>query len=264
MMNNRKKLDISNEGHRKRFFDRVEKCGTSGLSDHELIEGILFFVFPRRNTNDIAHAVMDRFGSIRGLLDASEAEMMSVPMFGKRCAMLFAFIAELMRRYFRVSGKKEVFNTVEKVGEFFVSRYICVGTEKTYMLLLNNSMRYIDCVLVGEGSINSVAFDAKRAYQYAFERKAANVIIAHNHPEGIAIPTEDDNRTTAMLANGFGCLGINLVEHFIIAGDRYLPIMRNSHNVSMRRTAEERMIFGAGEYTVGKAESIKYGTTQNP
>lgn len=258
MMDSRKKLKTSNEGHRKRFFERVEKCGASTLSDHELIEGTLFFVFPRRNTNDIAHAIMDRFGSIKGLLDASEAEIMSVPMVGKRCAVLFAFIAEIMRRYFRVSGKKETFDTVEKVGEFFMSRYICVGTERVYMLLLNNSMRYIDCVLIGEGSINSVAFDAKRAYQYAFERKAANVIIAHNHPGGIAIPTEDDSRTTAMLANGFGCLGINLVEHFIIAGDRYLPLIRSSHNISMKKTAEERLKFGANEYTVGRSEKIKY------
>lgn len=248
--------EISHDGHRERVFDKVEAYGLGALNDHELLELYLFGSYRRRNTNDIAHALIDRFGSLKGVIDASQGELRSVKMVGRKSAIHINIVAEMMRRYLRINESKERFDSVGKVGSYFVNRFVGEGSERVYLLLLDNSMRFIDCSLVGEGSVNSVTFDKTRAFRTAFEHSASNVILAHNHPGGIAVPSEDDIRTNAILANGFGCLGINLVEHFVIADDRYTPIMRNSQNPAVRKSAEDALAMEDVKYISGKAEGM--------
>ena len=126
------------------------------------------------------------------------------------------------------------------------------GREKVFVMLLDNSMCLISSEMLFDGSVNSAALDTKKIYKFAFENNAANVIIAHNHPSGTVIPSEDDIRTTSIISEGLGCLGINLAEHFVVTGDRYMPIMRNSHNSSIRKNAEEHLRMDLESFSGGK------------
>ncbi len=238
-----------NYGHRKRIRAKVKKHGIGVLADHELIEFLLFNLYPRRNTNDIAHNLLNKFGSLKNILKADSNELCSVPLVGESCAMFFDAACELYRRALTEKEDKESFDTVQKVGEYFTHLFFGEGKEKVFVMLLDNSMCLISCKMIFEGTINSASFDFKKIYQFAFENNAANVIIAHNHPSGTVIPSEDDIRTTAMILEGLGCLGINLTEHFVISEDRYMPIMRNSHNSIIRRNAEERLSFSTDNYS---------------
>lgn len=241
----------TNYGHRKRIRDKVKKHGIGVLCDHELVEFLLFNLYPRRNTNDIAHSLIERFGSVRGILTADKKELCTVPLVGDGCAMFFDATCELYRRALTEKDEKEPFDTLQKVGEYFVHRFFGEGREKVCIMLLDNAMNLIACEMLFEGSVNSAALDNKKIYKFAFENNAANVIIAHNHPLGIVIPSEDDIRTTELLSEGFGCLGINLTEHFVVSGDRYMPIMRNSHNSRVRKNAEEHLRMDMENYSGG-------------
>ncbi len=241
----------TNYGHRKRIRDRVKKHGIGVLCDHELIEFMLFNLYPRRNTNDIAHSLIERFGSVHGILTADKNELCSVPLVGESCSMFFDAVCEIYRRALTEKNTKEPFDTLQKVGEYFVHRFFGEGREKVCIMLLDNAMHLISCEMIFEGSVNSAALDTKRIYKFAFENNAANVIIAHNHPSGTVIPSEDDIRTTALISEGLGCLGINLCEHFVVSDDRYMPIMRNSHNSSIRNNAEKSLIMDMENYSGG-------------
>ncbi len=249
-MNNNQKH--SNYGHRKRIRDKVKKHGIGVLCDHELVEFLLFNLYPRRNTNDIAHNLIERFGSIRGILTADEKELCTVPLVGESCALFFDAACEIYRRALTENDSKEPFDTIQKVGEFLVHRFFGEGREKVFVMLLDNSMCLISSEMLFDGSVNSAALDTKKIYKFAFENNAANVIIAHNHPSGTVIPSEDDIRTTSIISEGLGCLGINLAEHFVVSGDRYMPIMRNSHNSSIRKNAEEHLRMDLESFSGGK------------
>ena len=241
-------------GHRKRMRDKFSQMSPSCFEDHEIVEMLLYYVFTRHNTNEMAHELLDRFGSIKGLLDATSEELMDVPMIGEKAAMLVQLVSELLRRYYTGIDKREHFSSIDKIGRFFAYKFAGIGVESVCALLLDNSLGFIDCKMVYQGSVNSAKFDLDKLYQYAFSKKAANVIVAHNHPRGLTIPSEDDKAITRILAQGFGHLGINLAEHIIVSGERFLPIMRNSEDAFLRKMSEDRLDFEKVEYMTGRID----------
>ncbi len=253
-INNKSNHNNRHIGHRSRMRNKFLNVSPESFEDHELIEMLLYYVNARQNTNDIAHCLLDRFGTVRDLLEASHSELMDVSGVGERTSMLFMLTSELMRRYHTCVDKKERFNTIDKIGKFFVYKFVGMSVEAVYALLLDNSLGFIDCKLIYEGSVNSARFDTDKLYQYAFSKRAANVIIAHNHPRGLAIPSEDDKNITRILAQGFDHLGINLLEHIIVAGERFLPVMRNSEDTYLRRLSEDKLAFEKIEFMTGKID----------
>jgi len=243
-------------GHRARMRKKFFSSPAESFADHEILEMFLYGVFRQKDTNEIAHKLLSHFGSLKGVLDASPEELSSVPMIGEQSVLHIRLTTELMRRYFAEGVEKEKFDSIEKVGEFFAAKYIGTDVETVYALLLDNSLKFIDSKMIYEGSVNSARFDLNKIYRYAFSKNASNVIVAHNHPGGIAIPSGDDKATTYNLITGLSNLGINLIEHFIVAGERYMPIMRNSEDLAVRKISEDTLSFEKIEYMTGKNELL--------
>lgn len=231
------------KGHRERMKQKVLNGAVKSFSDHELLEYFLYGVYTRKNTNDIAHSIIEHFGDMKGVLEASPDELQNVPEVGPAAAAYISALSELICRYFSQGEPKKNMNIMEDIGEFFIGQFFGKKNECICILLLDNSMKYVDSRLFDEGSINSAKFDMKKLYKYAFGRNASKVIIAHNHPGGIAIPSEADRITTVNIATAFSNLGIELVEHFVIADGRYVPIMRNSQMFKQRKASEELLRF---------------------
>ena len=231
------------KGHRERMKQKVLKGAIKSFSDHELIEYFLFGVYKRKNTNDVAHSIIEHFGDLKGVFEASPDELLSVPDVGPAAAAYISALSELICRYFSEGQPKKNMNIMEDIGEFFIRQLHGKKNECVCILLLDNAMKYIDSRVFDEGSINSARFDMKKLYRYAFGKSASRVIVAHNHPGGVAIPSEADKITTVNLATAFSNLGIDLVEHFVIADSRYIPIMRNSQMFKQRKASEELLRF---------------------
>ena len=105
-------------GHRARIREKYKNSGFDSFSDYEMLEILLYSVQSRRNTNDIAHVILDNFGSLRDVLNATREELLELPDVGDGSAMIINAVSELMRRYYAASDVKERFNTIDKVGEF--------------------------------------------------------------------------------------------------------------------------------------------------
>ncbi len=241
-------------GHRERMYNKFLVSGFEGFPDHELIEMLLYSVIPRGNTNEQGHALLDRFGSIRGVVDASFEDIVNLPSVGEKSAMYIKLVAEFLRRYHSSNTKKDKFSTFEKVGAFFVRKYIGMNKETVYVLLLDNALNYIDCKDIYEGTVNGANLEIQKIAQYAYSKNATNVIIAHNHPGGILIPSFEDRQATLHLMNALETLGIDLVEHFIVSGKEYFPIMQNSDLYRMREKATEKLGGIAVEVIKGEAD----------
>ena len=234
-------------GHRQRMLEKLTKYGAEHFENHELFEMLLFYSIPRVNTNEIAHRLTDRFGSVRGILDADIDELCSIEGVGRKSAELIKLVAEM---HLRCSTEKidttKQFTKYSQVCEYLNTKYIGVSKEIVYLLIFNNSMRLIATEKIGEGTANSVALRSDMVLRCAYSYNSVNVILAHNHPGGKAIPSGEDITATGLIKNHIAAYGVNLIEHFIVADGKCTPIIhgnkadvKKEHEATVMATLKE-------------------------
>lgn len=217
------------DGHRARMRARFKASGGNAFAEHELFEMLLYYSLPRRDTNELAHKLMEEFGSLSGVLEA-ESDALARLFEGKENSVfLLQLVGELTRRYtaekLMPKGSAPVFDTPEKIAAYMVPRYVGVKVERAYMLLFDNGMRLLDCIHIGDGSVSGVMLSVRMIAERAYQKRAAAVVLTHNHPDGLAIPSGEDIRVTRQLEEALRLLEIPLVEHFIFTSDAYVPIL---------------------------------------
>ena len=215
------------ENHRKRMKERFLREGITHFEPHNVLELLLFYAIPQKDTNELAHTLINRFGSLTGVFEASYADLMEVDGVKEHTATLIKLIPALAQRYVAESNSVQghFLPTIEKIGEYFKAKYIGTTKETVYLLLMDNKYKVIDCVKMHEGSVNSSAITMRKLIETAIEHKASTAVLAHNHPAGLPIPSPDDIFTTNEIARAFALMGINFPAHILVAGDKYINIV---------------------------------------
>ena len=214
------------EKHRERVKKRFLSSGLDDFAPHNVLELLLFYAIPQKDTNEIAHLLLDRFGSLDKVFDASVEELKEIKGISDHSATLIKLIPALSRRY-AIEKNKEglVFNNVDTMGQYFVSQYIGVTVETVLLLLLDNKFNAIDCVKIHERSVNSCEITVRKLAEIAFRNNASMVVLAHNHPSGLPIPSSADLYTTQQLRAALNLLGIKMLAHIVVASEDYANIM---------------------------------------
>ena len=220
-------------GHRQRMLEKLVKFGAEHFENHELVEMLLFYAIPQINTNEIAHRLIDRFGSVRGILEADIDALCSVDGIGIKSAELIKIATELCIRAAteKIDTTKQ-FTKYSQVCEYLNTKYIGISKEVVYLLVFNNSMRLIATEKISEGTTNSAFLRSDMILRCAYSYNSSNVILAHNHPGGKAIPSGEDIAATGLIRNHIAAYGVNLIEHFVVADGKCMPIIHgNKENV---------------------------------
>ncbi len=253
------------EGHRARMRARVRAAGEQSLADHELLELLLYYALPRRDTNGVAHELIEECGSLHAVLEAPEERLCRVPAVGNGAAQYLRLLGELSRRYTlskttqKSDPMQKIYDTPEKIATLMYPYFLGQSKECMYALLFDPAMRLCDVFRVAEGSVNSVGITLRAVTQRAYQRNAASVVLAHNHPGGIASPSEQDIALTRDLYGAFSLMGIPLVEHFVFTEQAYFPILAGCDGIRERQTedglqaAQLRRLIGELERGGGKA-----------
>lgn len=226
------KNDISHDGHRQRLKNRFLSDGFDSFEPHNILELLLFYSVPRKDTNETAHRLLNEFGNIKNVFDADFDDLVKVNGISENSATLIKMIPQLCKAYMTDSSNKEIFDTSEKLGNFFVNQYIGVTNEVVYAALLNNRFEIINLVKVHEGSVNSSMVSPRKIIDKVIRYNASMIVLAHNHPNGVAVPSVEDIDTTADMMRLFDTFDIKLIEHFVIAGNSYVPIVHNTPSLS--------------------------------
>lgn len=225
-LNNTKSTCI-HEGHRERLKNRFLREGGGSFEPHNLLELLLFYAIPRKDTNPIAHELMDTFGSVAAILDADIENLVQVKGISEHSAILIKLISEFVRKYHDNSlGTGIVFNDAKCLGDYLVKRYAGVTKETVLLLCLSSSGELINEIKICEGSVNSASFGVRTIIEAAVKTKASAVVLAHNHPKGKAVPSSDDIWTTRTLSKAVELSGIEFYDHFVVAGNEYASILK--------------------------------------
>lgn len=217
-------------GHRERMRQKfTDNHDGAHFPDHELLELLLYYAVPRKDTNETAHRLMEEFGTLEKVLDAERDRLTAVDGVSDNSAVLIALVREIAKRYTAAkteeNGVLPVFDTPEKIAAFLRPRYIGVQVERAYLLLFDNAMHMLDFRHLGDGEVSKVLLSVRQIAEYAFRKHAAQVVLAHNHPGGIAVPSGEDLALTRRVSQALQLLDIPLLEHFIFSDYGYCTVV---------------------------------------
>ena len=210
------------DGHRDRLRQSYLEHGLMSMNDINALELLLFYAIPRRDTNEIAHRLLDRFGSLDGVFSAPAEELQEVEGIGENAAALLTLIPEIMKKS-RVSKAREIrqIRSSDDAGAYLLPYFLNERDEVIYLLCLDTKRCVICCAEMGRGVVNSVDTGIRRIVEKALKVRACSAILAHNHPDGIALPSREDEVFTRALYNALETVGIRLEDHIIVAEDDY-------------------------------------------
>ncbi|MBQ8196013.1 MAG: DNA repair protein [Oscillospiraceae bacterium] len=204
------------KGHRQRMLKKYTELGIGCFEDHEILEILLYSAYTRRNTNDIAHDLIKRFGSLNGVLNASYDDLCEVENVGPNAAAMLCFFKDFALRHNVHDNSGVVLDTSEKLRSFCHTLLSKNRIEVAHALFLDDSYTLISEAQISVGVTNRVEFDLKKIVAKALKSQSSHVVLVHNHPGGVTMASATDVAATRRTANALKELGIELVDHIIV------------------------------------------------
>ncbi len=214
-----RKAEVKNihSGHRKRVKENVCKNGFSQFEDHKLLELLLFYAIPQADTNELAHTLLNEFGSFEELVKADVDRLKRVKGVGDNTAVLLATVGEVYYRALKSKQiKKITYKTPEDYKALAISQLCAEKVEKVYIFCMDSAGKLKKTVELSSGDESSSFIDFRKALQAALDCDAKKVALAHNHPNGDCEPSPSDMDSTRSLCVTFRKLGILVVDHIIV------------------------------------------------
>lgn len=211
-----RKPNADTAGHRRRLRERFCRAGLGGLQDYEAVELLLSYAIPRRDVKPLAKELLRDFGSIEGLMDAPTHWLIDENGMGMNSALLIKLIREMCAKYLEQRAKKaDVLNDMKDIEDF--ARMKLGGCQcETLMTVFVNSHRHIISYELTPGTVNHASVYIRELAKRAVIGNATGVILAHNHPSGVCIPSRDDIMLTDSISQALETFGIKLLCHMIV------------------------------------------------
>ena len=216
------------DGHRERKREQFLRHGADSFADHELLELLLYSAVPRRDTNPLAHDLINYFGSLHAVFSAPAEELQKFSGISQSGAVLLKLIPSIYRRAALSAGENEqILDTVEKIGRFFVDLYVAESCEIMYQLCLDAKGRRLNLYKVTDGDPSSVNLNVRKIVENAILSQASMVALAHHHPRGGACPSHADIVATTMIQTALDSIGIRFADHIIVADGDFISMRQD-------------------------------------
>lgn len=228
------------DGHRERMRQRIEQNGAATLQSHELLEYILYSFVPRKDTNEIAHALIDKFGSFAGVLNADAQHLAEIKGMTRNAALFLSNMPSMFRRYsVDTESVKLSLKGRGKAREFMRRQLYGATVEQVVAAALDAQDNVIKYEILAAGTGDGVAVSVRSVVDFALKYKASGILLAHNHPSGSVKPSQQDLMITREIAWTLNSVGTVLQDHFIFNSTDYYSFDEQG---KLRAMMEERDI----------------------
>lgn len=219
-----------NAGHRQRLKHQYLTGGLDSFDDARALELLLTFGIPRRDTHKLAKLLLATFGTFSGVLEAPVEELQKVEGMTPNAAILVRLVMDVSRRHLLDrSSEGNILQTVDDCGDFLVPYFYGSRDEEVYLLSLDAKGKVINCHKIGKGSVNSANIPVRKIVAAALSVNATTVVLAHNHPSGIALPSQEDLQATKLVQTAMDAVGIHLLDHIIVAEDDFVSLKQSNY-----------------------------------
>lgn len=219
------KSENVHDGHRDRMRKRFRETGSfEGFSEHEIIEMLLFYTHPRRNTNDIAHELIKTFGSIAGVIEAEYDDLIQVKYVTESAATLFKMIPKFLPIYYNSKNNGTIYNTSQKLIDLFEPYFVGLAHEEFRAAYFDNKLALIKNVELDSGDTSGSSVNIRKLVETALRENAATVAIAHNHPKTSSKPSTADINTTKEIIDVLRPMKIDFLDHIIVGEDSTISL----------------------------------------
>ena len=218
----------SEAGHRQRVRERFRQEGLDNFDEVHALELLLFYAVPRRDTKPLARTLLDHFGSLSLVLEATKEELEQVSGVGQQVSTYLTLITA-MGRYYQVHRNADalILPDIESCGRHLMKHFYGRRNETVFLMCLDAKRKLLCCRMVGEGDVNSASIPVRRIVEIALGVNATMVVLAHNHPSGIAIPSREDVATTEQVARALSSMDITLLDHIVVADDDFVSMTQS-------------------------------------
>lgn len=227
--------DNLHTGHRQRLKEKFLKAIEQGnaedvLLDHEFLELLLFFSIPRSDTNEIAHKLINEFGSIGTIFDAEISSLLEIDGFGEKSALLFKVVTTAAKRYINdINDIKSARLTPLNINKYIKNLFYGHTNEIAYILFLDSECVVRKIKRLSSGTVNATPFYPRDVIKMVVNERYPYIILAHNHPNGNAMPSASDMQMTKMIDMALSFIEVRLVDHVIVSGEKVTSLSQKFH-----------------------------------
>lgn len=223
-----------NEGHRERLRNEFVNAGGNTMPDYKLLEMLLFYGIPRKDTKKIAKELIEKFGSLAGVLNAEIDELKAVGGMTQNAACLIKLILPTAKRYFDSKNNEEsTLHSFEEIGKFVAGQFFAEKGEKAILVCMNRTGKVLSVKVLAEEDFDSAGISIRTIVGHILNTGATSVVLAHNHPSGIALPSPEDVCTTRQIADTLKAISVNLIDHIIVSGNDYVSMAQSKEFVDI-------------------------------
>lgn len=215
-------------GHRQRIKTKYEKSGLNGWLDYEVLELVLSYSIPRKDTKSIARELLLRFKSINGVLDADNRDLQSVNGILKHTALFLNLLKDISVLYMeKRMFERDLLSSPQVVYDYLKVSLKGLMDEGFKMLFLDNRNQLVAMETLKNGTVNQTIVFPRKIVERALFHHAVGVLIAHNHPSGSVEPSQEDQEVTKDIREALKTVDITLLDHIIIGGNEFFSFREN-------------------------------------
>lgn len=221
MGNKQSKDNNIHAGHRQRIKTKFIESGLSPFEDHQALELLLFYALPQKDTNELAHSLINEFGSLAGVFEASAEALQRVNGVGENTACLIKLIPEMYSRYLKSKAENAgvELKTAKEACDYFYSLLMNRQEEVLAAAFLDSRLCIKRTVIISEGGLTNTDVSLRKIVNKALDLKTPNIMLAHNHPSGVAAPSANDIEAVRVIAKTLRTLELHLCDSIIVAGE---------------------------------------------
>ncbi len=216
-------------GHRERIRQEFLAHGFDrNTPPHKILELLLCYCVARVDTNPIAHEMIAKYGSVAAVLDAPLEELAAFKGMSERSATLLKLIMPISRRYlYDKSEERPTFCSIDQIGEYIFRNYIGLKSEKIGVMCLDAKGRMLSFSFFAEGDLSSVGLSLRDLAKITLSCGATAAVLCHNHPNGLALPSESDESITRQAAETLAKIGVQLIDHIVVGDSDFVSMSQS-------------------------------------